>query len=65
MPPLEGTQTVEMLGFRPPLNPGVKPTLKTKIAFHPGPDPIRFLWVSRNPLIRLDMTGTLAHFMFA
>ena len=36
MPPLEGTQTVELLGFRPHLNPGVKPTLKTKIAFHPG-----------------------------
>ena len=23
----------------------------------------RFLWVSGNPLIRLDMTGTLSHFM--
>ena len=56
---------MEMIGFRPPLNPGINPTLTTKIAFHPGRIPAVFLWVFRNPLIRLDMTGTLAHFMFA
>ena len=56
---------MEMLGFRPHLNPGVKPTLKTNYSVSPRSDPIRFLWVSGNPLIRLDMKGTLAHFMFA
>ena len=56
---------MELLGFRTHLNPGIKPTLKTKIAFHPGRVSAVFLWVSGNPLIRLDMTDTLAHFMFA
>ena len=40
--PLEGTKTVEMLGFRTHLNPGFKPTLKTNIAFHPGRVPAVF-----------------------
>ena len=34
--PVEGTQTMEMLGFRTHLNPGIKPTLQTNLVFHPG-----------------------------
>ena len=42
LPPLEGTQTMEMLGFRTHLNPGIKSTLTTSIAFHPGRVPAVF-----------------------
>ena len=48
-----------------PLESWDKTDVNNKDSVSPRSGLSRFLWVSGNPLIRLDMTGTLTHFMFS